>query len=243
MQPRLTAVMLILCGCVPDPPDTIAAAQHIFVPIVVDAKAEARTFNGGAVYEFVADSTGYVRMPHTLPAGNVMITLTYTGATPAPHSLIFAGLNGDEPVVAVDVPGSNNGTITVPPGGLDFYDGAPGNRAAGYEGKLTVTGAASPDTAPAPAATLSWSTTGIAFTASPHGRFPANVPVALQLTVGDQLPHSVAFENVRGGEPLVAVDGPGTNHRVITLPPGTYVYYCAVPGHRAAGMEGLVTVG
>jgi len=39
----------------------------------------------------------------------------------------------------------------------------------------------------------------------------------------------------------VAVDGPGTNHREVELPAGTYVYYCAVPGHREAGMEGLLT--
>ena len=131
----------------------------------------------------------------------------------------------------------------MPPQDLRTATGAPGNRDAGYEGNLTVTGAAPPDIALPPQATLSWTTSGIAFTASPHGRYPANVPVALELTVGDQLPHSVAFEDVRGGEPLVAVDGPGANHRIITLPPGTYVYFCAVPGHRAAGMEGLVTVG
>ena len=48
---------------------------------------------------------------------------------------------------------------------------------------------------------------------------------------------------VRGGESLVAVDGSGPNRRAITLPPGRYVYFCAVPGHRASGIEGPVTVG
>ena len=59
--------------------------------------------------------------------------------------------------------------------------------------------------------------------------------------MGDGLPHSIAFEDVRGEQPLVAVDGPGANRRTISLPAGTYVYFCAVPGHREAGMEGLVT--
>lgn len=56
-------------------------------------------------------------------------------------------------------------------------------------------------------------------------------------------PHSVAFDQIRGDQPLVAVDGPGTNQRTITLPRGTYVYFCAVPGHREVGMEGEVTIG
>jgi plastocyanin len=28
----------------------------------------------------------------------------------------------------------------------------------------------------------------------------------------------------------------------LTLKPGTYKFYCTVPGHRAAGMEGTLTV-
>jgi uncharacterized cupredoxin-like copper-binding protein len=26
------------------------------------------------------------------------------------------------------------------------------------------------------------------------------------------------------------------------LAPGTYTFYCTVPGHRAAGMEGTITI-
>ena len=34
----------------------------------------------------------------------------------------------------------------------------------------------------------------------------------------------------------------GTKTLTLNLKPGTYVFYCSVPGHRAAGMEGKLTV-
>ena len=34
----------------------------------------------------------------------------------------------------------------------------------------------------------------------------------------------------------------GTRTLTLTLPPGTYTFYCSVPGHEAAGMKGTLTV-
>ena len=34
----------------------------------------------------------------------------------------------------------------------------------------------------------------------------------------------------------------GTVQFKVTLKPGTYDYFCTVPGHRAAGMSGKLTV-
>jgi hypothetical protein len=213
-----------------------------FDPIVVDALAEAEIYNGGDRFEFIVDADGYVTAPALLPAGDVMVTLTYTGDSPAPHSLVFEGINDDQPIVAVDLPGSNNGTVTIPPGHHTFYDGAPGNREKGYEGEIRVAGEFDAASLLEPEAVLTWEATGLEFTSKPRVGAPADAPITLELTVTDGLPHSIALEQVRDGQPLVAVDGPGTNHRLLTLPPGTYVYFCAVPGHREAGMEGLITI-
>ena len=57
------------------------------------------------------------------------------------------------------------------------------------------------------------------------------------------LTHDVAIEDSNGKEvgktDLVAKEETSTT---VNLKPGTYTYYCTVPGHREAGMEGTLTV-
>jgi plastocyanin len=45
-------------------------------------------------------------------------------------------------------------------------------------------------------------------------------------------------EHVGGVEPFTGA----TKDVSVTLKPGTYKFYCSVPGHRQAGMEGTLTV-
>jgi uncharacterized cupredoxin-like copper-binding protein len=42
--------------------------------------------------------------------------------------------------------------------------------------------------------------------------------------------------------PSATISGGTTTDLVATLKPGTYEYYCAVPGHKDAGMRGTLTV-
>jgi len=65
-------------------------------------------------------------------------------------------------------------------------------------------------------------------------------PVTISLTC-DTLPHTVVIEEANGTEPIVECDSPGPVSGGVTLPAGTYEYYCNIPGHES-GMTGEVTV-
>ena len=66
--------------------------------------------------------------------------------------------------------------------------------------------------------------------------------VTITMANPSQLSHSVAIEG-NGVDTDGEVVGPGgTSKASATLKPGTYTYYCTVPGHRQAGMQGTLTV-
>jgi plastocyanin len=57
------------------------------------------------------------------------------------------------------------------------------------------------------------------------------------------LQHDVAVED-SSGKTLGQTDlvSSGTASTTVNLTPGTYTFFCTVPGHREAGMEGTLTV-
>lgn len=63
--------------------------------------------------------------------------------------------------------------------------------------------------------------------------------VTLAVTNQDLFWHTVTIDQLH-----VNVAIPIGGHREIrfTAPPGTYTFYCAIPGHRQAGMTGTITV-
>lgn len=66
--------------------------------------------------------------------------------------------------------------------------------------------------------------------------------VTLALTNSSPIPHNIAIKGngVNAKGPVIS----GGQRSVVaaTLKPGTYTFYCSVPGHAAAGMRGTLTV-
>jgi plastocyanin len=67
--------------------------------------------------------------------------------------------------------------------------------------------------------------------------------VTIDFNNPQSLTHDVAIEG-SGGETVAQTDLIGKEETSTTanLKPGTYTFYCSVPGHREAGMEGTLTV-
>jgi plastocyanin len=68
--------------------------------------------------------------------------------------------------------------------------------------------------------------------------------VSIEFTNPQTLSHDVAVEDANGktlGKTELVADGSATA-TLANLKPGEYTFYCSVPGHREAGMEGTLTV-
>lgn len=91
----------------------------------------------------------------------------------------------------------------------------------------------------------------VAFEADPGGELAYTTKTAtakagevtVDFTNPQPLSHDVAIEDA-GGEEVGATEviGEGSDSTVVDLKPGKYTFFCSVPGHREAGMEGTLTV-
>lgn len=131
--------------------------------------------------------------------------------------------------VALVACGDDNGTTTTPttePAGQAGEEKAGGGGAAG--GGATLEFAAP---------------TGgeLAFTASEASTSAGKVTI--EFDNPQPIPHDVAIEDSSGktiGQTDTITESSAST--TIDLKPGEYTFYCSVPGHREAGMEGTLTV-
>lgn len=105
-------------------------------------------------------------------------------------------------------------------------------------------------TTPAPAG-ASGGSSKVSLQANPEGQLEYNTKsltakagkVSVDFTNSSSLPHDVTIESP-SGQTVGATPtfSGGSKTLSVDLKPGTYKFYCSVPGHRQAGMEGTLTV-
>jgi plastocyanin len=66
--------------------------------------------------------------------------------------------------------------------------------------------------------------------------------VTLRMKNASTTPHDIAIKGGSVNQVGPVVSAGGVSTVTTTLPPGTYEFYCSVPGHEAAGMKGTLTV-
>jgi plastocyanin len=110
-------------------------------------------------------------------------------------------------------------------------------------------GNSSQDTTPSPAPQGTVKT--LLLSADPTGqlRFDKSTLAApaghVRITMNNPapVPHNISLQGPGGIDQHGAtVQKGGASEVEATLKPGTYTYYCSVPGHRQAGMQGTLTV-
>jgi plastocyanin len=117
----------------------------------------------------------------------------------------------------------------------------------------TTSAASTTSSTPAPASgsSASGGSSSVSLEANPEGQLKYNTTtlsakagkVSIDFTNKAPLPHNVTVES-SSGQKLGATPtfSGGTKSLSLNLKPGTYKFFCSVPGHRMAGMEGTLTV-
>jgi plastocyanin len=126
---------------------------------------------------------------------------------------------------------------------------------SGSSSSASSSAAASPPATSSTAAAASSSgsaSTSLSIAADPSGalKFTKSTltakagTVTISFTNSSPLAHNLTVQQGTGGAVVGATPTfmGGTKTLTLKLTAGTYTFYCSVPGHRAAGMQGTLTV-
>ena len=234
----------------PPPPATAAPAQ---TPAANNAGDSATSD------QYTIESHDIFFQPTELeiPANqDVKILLPNLGASAHDFSIDELGIN-------VSLPAGETGEVTInaPAGTYQFYCNVPGHKEAGMVGTLVVremtaeeqaadtanenaaadASAATAEAAgEAPAAASAVTVTSFDIYYEPKEiTIPANTDVTITLPNDGVSSHDFSIDALNVA---VALPPGETQTVVINAAPGSYEYYCNVPGHKEAGMVGTLIV-
>ncbi len=132
---------------------------------------------------------------------------------------------------------------------------------------LAGCGSSSSSTSSSASSTPASTPSATATTPAASGGTPAAGPLSVAAGPGSELKFTPTSLSAKAGQVTITLDNPtevahnltiasssgttvgstvtfhgGTKSLSVSLTPGTYKFFCSVPGHRAAGMEGTLTV-
>lgn len=175
------------------------------------------------------------------------IVATFTALALAAYVLAVAVLVGARPRISSNALGvglvigfialMSAGVIAAQAGMRDLHEGeTAAGEAAGGEGGEAEGGGGGQVVEEIPEGAATWVSIDNEFTDAPESIPAGEATVALD-NQGNLL-HTLVFE---GADVSIEADAGVQAATAVTLEPGTYTYFCDVPGHRAT-MEGEVTV-
>ncbi len=219
-------------------------------------ESQAPADGGSTAIEVSAVDIAFEQTEISGPA-DTEFTITVTNNGASQHDFVIDELGIKTKLLN---PGeSETVTVNAPAGDYTYYCSVPGHRQAGMEGTLTISADAAQaapaddaaaedqgDAAPAGgeagagATDLTVSAVDIAFEEKELSA-PADTEVTITITNNGNSQHDFVIDELGIATKLL---NPGESETVtINAPAGSYTYYCSVPGHRQAGMEGTLTVG
>lgn len=111
-------------------------------------------------------------------------------------------------------------------GGADDTADSPDATTAASDGAVTFVGTES----------LQWEETSKAASVAEDGSLEVTIECA------GAVPHNVVFEGVNDDAIIAECAGDDSATATADVESGTYTYFCSIPGHREAGMEGEITI-
>lgn len=170
-----------------------------------------------------------MHLPHRRPALAAVVSLAAAAALGACGSSSNSN--------STSAPSSGTATAKSSSAGTGYYG------SSGSTKTTAKTTAAAPASAASGAVTVKADASGaLAFDQTTLTAKAGKVTVAMVNPSSSGIPHGIAVQGNGVDKDGKTVSPGGTSTVTLTLKPGTYSFYCPVPGHKAAGMKGTLTV-